>query len=268
MRRSLVVLLALAVTFAFAGGASATAARPSRQGAPVAVLRANQSTNWFGYNQGALEPGKSLFHSITADWTVPTASQHKKGEDEFSSTWAGIGGGCVDASCVVTDNTLIQAGTEQDVVSGKAQYSAWWEIIPLPGITITNMTVAPGDHIHLDIHETLPEIWSITLKNVTRNQTFNQTVPYPSTYGSAEWINETPLILGTNAGFAALPNLSTTVFDGGTANGVNPHLTAAEEMQLVNGNTNKVYAVPSAPDSDTDGGALCAWATSCAVPSS
>jgi hypothetical protein len=269
MRRSLVVFPVLGLTVALVGGPSGTpAGRTAVRHAPIALLKANQSTNWFGYNQGALEPGKTLFHSITANWTVPTASQHKKGEDEFSSTWAGIGGGCVDASCLVTDNTLIQAGTEQDVIGGKAQYSAWWEVIPAPSITI-NMTVAPRDRMHLDIHETVPnsELWSITLSDVTRHETFTQTVPYPSTYGSAEWIEETPLLIGTNAGFAALPNLTKTVFDLGTANGANPHLTAGEEMDLVTQN-GKVYSVPSAPDADTDGGGLCAWATSCSTPSS
>jgi len=272
MRRSSIVLPILALTAALMGGVSSSAAGPSpvRHGAPIAVLKASQSTNWWGYNQGALESGKSLFHSITANWVVPTASQHTKGEDEYSSTWGGIGGGCLDTSCLVTDNTLIQAGTEQDVIGGQPQYSAWWELIPAPGITITNMKVAPGDSMHLDIHEVVKntEVWSITLTNVTRGQTFKKTVPYTSTYGSAEWINETPLIIGANAGFAALPNLSTTPFDNGTANGANPHLTAAEEVQLANANTGNVYSVPSAPDSDTDGFNACAWATSCATPSS
>jgi Peptidase A4 family len=276
MRRSLAVLPLLALVAALTGGVSTlaegspTAAAPAHHGAPIAVLKASQSTNWFGYNQGALETGKSLFHAITANWTVPRASQHKKGEDEYSSTWGGIGGGCLETSCTVTDQTLIQAGTEQDVVSGKPQYSAWWELIPAPGITITDMKVAPGDVMHLDIHEVITnsEVWSITLTNVTRHQTFNQTVPYTSTYGTAEWIEETPLIIGANGGLAPLPNLTRTAFDAGTANGANPHLTPDEEIQLVNANTNKVYAVPSAPDSDTDGAAVCAWATTCGVPSS
>jgi hypothetical protein len=274
MRRSLVVLPVFAALAALFGTASSVAAGPPsasmpvRHGAPIAVLKASQSENWWGYNQGALEPGKGLFHSITANWTVPTATQHKKGEDEFSSTWAGIGGGCVETSCTVTDNTLIQAGTEQDIVGGKPQYSAWWEVIPAPSITI-NMTVVPGDRMHLDIHEIVKnsELWSITLQNVTRHQTFKQTVPYPSSYGTAEWINETPLLIGTNAGFAALPNLTETVFDNGTVNGKNPQLAAAEAIDLVNAN-GTVYSVPSAPDSDRDGAGMCAWATSCAVPAS
>jgi hypothetical protein len=271
MRRLLVVLPVLAGVVALTGGTAAapSGAAPVHHGAPIAVLKASQSTNWWGYNQGALETGKSPFHAVTANWTVPRATQHKKGEDEYSATWAGIGGGCVESTCTVTDNTLIQAGTEQDVVGGKPQYSAWWELIPAPGITIDTMTVRPGDRFHLDIHEvtTNSELWSITLTNVTRHQTFTQTVPYPSTYGSVEWVNETPLLLGSNAGLAALPNLTKTVFDSGTANGANPHLVAGEAIDLAT-SAGAVYAVPSAPDRDTDGAGLCAWATACTVPAS
>ena len=48
---------------------------------------------------------------------MPTASAHKAKEAEYSSTWVGIGGGCLNTACSVTDNTLIQAGTEQDVAA-------------------------------------------------------------------------------------------------------------------------------------------------------
>src|SRR5439155_19700886 len=81
---------------------------------PGLRANANQSNNWFGYNQGTLEQGGlKQFHSITGDWTVPTVSQHTAGDSEFSSDWIGIGGGCRDASWQVTDNTLIQTGPEQ-----------------------------------------------------------------------------------------------------------------------------------------------------------
>src|SRR3989440_13096463 len=138
----------------FAGfGASAEAA-PLAHGHVVHIVKpgigvnANQSNNWFGYNQGTLEQGGAKqFHSITGDWTVPTATQHTRGQDESSSDWIGIGGGCVDANCMVGDTTLIQTGTEQDVdSSGNGSYSAWWEIIPGPSLTITSMTIHPGDN--------------------------------------------------------------------------------------------------------------------------
>src|SRR5919201_1127519 len=203
---------------------------------PRVGLNAAQSNNWFGYNQGTLEQGGKMFHSITGDWTVPTATQHTNGQDEFSSDWIGIGGGCIDAACTVGDNTLIQTGTEQDVSGGKASYSAWYELIPAPSITITNVSVHPGDHMHASIAETVSgaEVWNITLQNVTTGQTFSTTVPYTSTHATAEWIEETPLIFGTGGvGLAALPNLTNVPFTGATTNGANAGLKASEEIQLV-----------------------------------
>src|SRR5205823_3285261 len=151
-------LLAIVASLALAAGASALSAHGQLlKLAPGTRAHTNQSQNWFGYNQGTLEQGSKLFNSITGDWTVPTASQHTKGQDEYSSDWIGIGGGCVDANCNIGDTTLIQTGTEQDVASnGKASYSAWWELIPAPSLTITNMTVRPGDKMHASIAQTTP----------------------------------------------------------------------------------------------------------------
>jgi Peptidase A4 family len=281
MRRALILLAATSLVAALASatgvvrigpGAADPSAAGVHRGAPIAVLGANHSTNWFGYNQGTLERGGTMFHAITGSWTVPAASEHRmpngSAPDEYSSTWIGIGGGCVDAKCSVGDNTLIQTGTEQDVVGGKPQYSAWWELIPAPSIGIT-MTVRPGDHMHADIHEFVggSEAWSITLTDVTRHETFNQTASYSSSHATAEWIEETPLVVGTNGGFATLPTLTPAVFDPGTVNGGSPHLKASEEILLTSSN-GKVYSVPSAPDRDTDGFTACAWATSCAAPAS
>jgi Peptidase A4 family len=166
----------------------------------------NSNSNWFGYNQGTLEQGSKLFNSITGDWTVPTATQHTAGQAEDSSDWIGIGGGFIDAGCTATDSTLIQTGTEQDVDStGAASYSAWWELVPAPSLTISNMTVEPGDRMHASISEGVrdSDVWRITLQDVTRG-VFTQTAPYASTHATAEWIEETPLEIGTDAGFASL----------------------------------------------------------------
>jgi len=227
-------------------------------------LNANQSSNWFGYNIGTLERGSTLFNSITGDWTVPTATQHTANTAESSSDWIGIGGGCVDSGCAVGSQTLIQAGTEQDVdQSGKASYGSWWEIIPGPSIDTGN-PVSPGDHMHSAISEIVPDsdVWTITLRDVTKGWTFTQTVPYPSDHLTAEWIEETPLLIGTNAGFAALPNLTNPAFSGATVNGVNANLQTPEEMQLIDGNGN-VIGAPSAPNSTHDGFSACTWASSC-----
>ena len=111
------------------------------------------------------------------------------------------------------------------------------------------------------------DVWKITLQDLTRGESFSKTVPYSSTEATAEWIEETPLIIGTNAGFAALPNLTNPVFDLATTNGAPANLQASEEMLLTDSN-GKVIGTPSAPDPDRDGFGACTWSTSCAAPGS
>jgi hypothetical protein len=266
--------LAASVTVALAavavGAGSASAAGLTAHGqllhlAPGAKFHANQSSNWFGYGQGTLEQGSKLFDSITGDWTVPAATQHTSGQAEASSDWIGIGGGCVDAGCTVTDSTLIQTGTEQDVdATGAPSYSAWWELVPAPSISISNMTVSPGDHMHASLSEVVNDanVWNITITDVTKNETFTTTVPYPSTHATAEWIEETPLEIGTDAGFAALPNLTNPAFSSGTTDGSAVKLTSSEEMQLIDSGGN-VIGTPSAPTGGGSGFDACTWATTC-----
>jgi hypothetical protein len=232
---------------------------------PSVGFNAAQSNNWFGYNQGTLEQNGKQFNSITGDWIVPTATQHTAGQDEASSDWIGIGGGCLDAACTVGDNTLIQTGTEQDVSGGSASYSAWWELVPAPSISISGITVHPGDHMHASVAETVAgaNVWNIQLRDVTTGQSFSTTVPYSSTHATAEWIEETPLTFGTSgAGLAALPNLSNTPFSSGTTNGANAGLKASEETKLID-SSGKVIGTPSAPNASANGFTACAWATSC-----
>jgi hypothetical protein len=266
--------LAASVTVALAavavGAGSANAAGLTAHGqllhlAPGLKLNANQSSNWFGYSQGTLEQGSKLFNSISGDWTVPAATQHTAGTAEASSDWIGIGGGCVDAGCTVTDSTLIQTGTEQDVdATGAPSYSAWWELVPAPSITVSNMTVSPGDHMHASVSELVndADVWNITITDITKNETFTTTVPYPSTHATAEWIEETPLEIGTDAGFAALPNLTNPAFSSGAVNGAAVKLTTSEQMQLIDSNSN-VIGTPSAPNAAGSGFDACTWATSC-----
>lgn len=126
------------------------------------------------------------------------------------------------------------------------------------------MTIQPGDHMHADISEVVAgaNLWKITLQNVTRGQTFTTTVPYASTHATAEWIGETPLLIGTNAGLAALPNLTTVPFTGAKVNGAAPNLQATEKILLTD-SAGSVIGTPSDPNDTRDGFSACAWATSC-----
>jgi hypothetical protein len=268
VRRLTVLVSLLLASFAVATASASAALKSHGQLLHLVPhglkANANSSSNWFGYNQGTLEQNGKMFNSITGDWTVPTATQHTAGQDESSSDWIGIGGGCIDAGCTATDSTLIQTGTEQDVSSGTASYSAWWELVPAPSVTISGMTVAPGDHMHASIAETVAgsNVWTITLQDLTRGESFSQTVPYSSTHATAEWIEETPLLIGTNAGFAALPNLTNPAWTSATVNGASAGLKTPEEMDLVDSN-GKVIGAPSAPNATANGFDECTWASTC-----
>ena len=231
------------------------------------------SNNWAGYNVGVLDRGTPLT-SVSAQWTVPTVTAHQSKQNEYSSMWIGIGGGCVDTGCTAADGTLIQVGTEQDVdSSGKASYSAWWETIPAPSVNVA-FSVNPGDKMSATISQgAVPETWNVTITDVTTNQTdhaLTDPMPYTSDYSTAEFITETPVVLdSTGSGFAALPDLKnpTPTFDQAKINGAGAAFTAAERVTLVDSNQNPI-ATPSAPDPDTDGFSVCTWATSCTAPSS
>ena len=231
-------------------------------------VNTNQSSNWSGYNIGADYPQVSAgttFTSITGEWRVPTASQHTSGQAENSATWAGIGGGCVDDACTVTDNTLIQAGTEQDVsATGQASYSAWWEIIPEPQTTVS-LPVKPGNKIKVTISQTSPGMWSIVIKNLSTGKNFTTSTPYSSSMDTVEWIEETPLEIGTTGtGLANMPNLTRVHFFNSAYNGANPKFQAIDELQL--DNNNMIEATPSAPNTAANGFNDCTWATSCPAP--
>jgi hypothetical protein len=218
--------------------------------------------------QGSLEKG-STFHSISADWIVPRARQRVAGEAGYSSSWIGIGGGCLDAACTLFDATLIQAGIGHDVgASGNADYYAWWETIPAPLIR-TDLAVRPGDRVRVEIVESVatPGIWTITIANRDTGRSFTIVLPYTSTYGSAEWVIETPVVISDNGSVTVgpMPDLSVVHFDSAAANGIAAGFVAAERMQLVDFDL-AVIASPSLPDRDADGFNDCSHRKQCPAP--
>ncbi|MBV9601229.1 MAG: hypothetical protein JOZ87_30830 [Chloroflexi bacterium] len=226
----------------------------------IVRLAPHRSRTWSGYNQGMLEKG-TQFHQVAATWTVPTATQHTAGEAEFSATWVGIGGGCIDADCTVTDGTLIQAGTEQNVTAaGRASYSAWWELIPAASRPLP-VVVSAGDSMYVAITEVASSVWTITAQNQTTGQSYSLTTPYTSTYATAEWIVERP----SAGGVSNLPSLSTVHFDMTQTNGGPAGLVASEELQMLD-SKGTTLAEASAPDGDIDGFNICTFAETCAAP--
>lgn len=95
------VSLATCAVAATSASAALTAHGQLLHLAPHGTLNTNTSSNWFGYNQGSLEKGDTLFNSISGNWTVPAATQHTAAQTEDSADWIGIGGGCIDSGCTV-----------------------------------------------------------------------------------------------------------------------------------------------------------------------
>ena len=209
------------------------------------------SSNWSGYV--ATSGG---YTHVSGSWRIPTVTV--TADDRYSSTWVGIGG----------DPTpdLIQAGTEQDSVGGKAVYTAWTEILPQPESVITTMTVSPGDVMNVDIVQTLTALWKITVTDSTTGQSFTRSTPYPSLHTTAEWIHEAPTVGGLIANLAQTSN---AVFDGGLANG-RPIANAGgvTTIALVDQNSGAQVATPGALDSEGDGFQVADGATAPPAPSS
>ena len=68
------------------------------------------------------------------------------------------------------------------------------------------------------------------MKNLTKGWTWTMTTPYASSQDTAEWIEETPVVLDSNGNVSVgpLPKLSTVNFDLATTNGLGAGLKAAE----------------------------------------
>ena len=144
------------------------------------------SLSWAGYIISQNFNSQLGVTAIEASWTVPQVNA--SAGDGYSSAWIGIGG--------QTDKTLIQVGTEHDLVGGQETYTAWYEMLPNFSVTINGLTIAPGDTIVASLTLIVSDTnnWNIQLSDTTNGQAFNKNVVYNSTRSSGEWIVERPTI--------------------------------------------------------------------------
>jgi hypothetical protein len=159
-------------------GAGATALVPATASAaaPATVV----SSNWSGYAVSA-----ARFRRVSGSWKV-AAGSCSGGSATYSAAWLGIGG------FSETSQALEQTGTELDCsASGRAVYSAWYELVPSDAKTI-RMTVRPGDTMSASVDVRGQKV-SIRLRDVTRGSTFSKTLRMSAPdVTSAEWIVEAP----------------------------------------------------------------------------
>jgi Peptidase A4 family len=163
-------------------GALTVAALACLWAAPAVLADTAVSGNWAGY---AAHRSGVHFHTITGRWQVPKGAC-TAGQPGYSSIWVGLGG------YSATSTALEQTGTELDCTrSGRAVYSAWYEIVPAAAHGI-DLGVRSGDlmqaAVTVDGHRV-----TIVLRDLTEHRGFRQTVSAAALdTTSAEWIVEAP----------------------------------------------------------------------------
>jgi hypothetical protein len=204
-----------------------------------------KATNWSGYAQHTKTKG--MFSGVEDTWKVPTVTTTKPGE-QFASDWVGIGG--------YSEDTLVQAGTSEWNDNGRAMYDAWSEVLPQT-VRPFELTIRPGDVIKAIVREISPDVWMMSVKDLTTGKGCVRTVHYRSSGRSAEAIHERPHVAG---GIAKLATTNDVTFDPGTFSTSAPGLPVWEplletlsgaklaEVVMVNNKGTAVLASPSAPN--------------------
>lgn len=178
--RRVLPVVGLSATLALTGGFAIAAASASAQ---TLNTQHEVSRNWSGYVVSS-KSGQS-YTAVSASWNVPKVTS-KTGYG-YSADWVGIGGSKENSKA------LEQTGTSSDVVNGKAEYSAWYEIIPASETTF-NLTVEPGDHMYGRVTVEGSTV-TMSLSDQTTGHSVTKTEhPSETDTSSAEWIEEAPSI--------------------------------------------------------------------------
>ena len=250
--REVVVLLVACA--ALAGAVGARAAPLSAQSTPPLHVRhepreapqkspsGKGSYGWASFNWSGYAITGQTYTSITGSWIVPAAGKTQRTFD-FSSDWIGIDG--------FNNGDLIQTGTGSDYYTGLARYRAWWQILPAGETPISSMVVSAGDVMTASVVKTdsTNNLWTITINDVSRSESYSTVQTYTGPLSSAEWIVEAPTV--SSGAIAPLSHYGTTAFDPGTVNGGSPGLVAADGGAMFQ--RGKQVSTPSVPDSDQDG---------------
>jgi hypothetical protein len=209
----------------YLGGSTAPAPNPS------AVLNGN----WSGYvaAPNLSQPQLNTVTAVSGSWIVPTVTGPSTGTTD-SAVWVGIDG--------YGNGTVEQVGTSENVINGKVQYYAWWEMYSTgkqqPGQPLS-MMIEPGDSISASVQyiSTGVHAGQYYMQIVDNSRSNDSAGVYatsaqyqsPSADRScAEWIVEAPTIPGS--GIAALADFSPVTFTNASAtiNGVSGPINSSK----------------------------------------
>ena len=213
------VAAAIATPAAFATQAAPAAhsARPAQISAAMARQESHnlhkllggtntsvESSNWSGY---AATGATGSFKSVSSSWVQPAVTCTSK--STYSSYWVGLDG--------YSNSALEQTGTEADCVGGKAEYGAWWEVLPAAESPYS-VTVSPGDQLSASVTDNGNGTFTMVLTDSTAGWSKSTTHAGSSGYqdSSAEVIAEATEV---NGQIAKLSDFGTVTFTGATAGG-------------------------------------------------
>ncbi len=192
----------------------------------VATPVTTTSSNWSGY---AVDAAKNSVTAVAGSWIVPSVTGTGT---TYSSFWVGIDGS--------NTNSVEQIGTDSDVINGKPQYYAWYEMYPKASHNIAAFAVSPGDSITASVTYISSGEFQLKITDVTTTHTF-QTIQKKMGVdrSSAEWVVEAP----SGGGVLPLANFGTATFTGGSAtiNGITGPIytawsgTTLEQINMVSG---------------------------------
>ena len=197
------------------------------------------SSNWSGY---AVAGGR--YTTVSASWTQPAVDCSVTATG-WSSFWVGIDGD--------TSNTVEQTGTEADCSSGRAVYSAWYEMYPKYPKTYAD-AVSAGDHFAASVTTDGAGSFTLTLSDTTRGWTQTTAARLKSArLASAEVIAEAP---SSSGGVLPLADFGTVGFAGASVNGapLTSSTPGIDPITMASGST-----VKAQPSSLSNGSFTVTW---------
>jgi hypothetical protein len=148
-----------------------------------------ESENWSGYAVTG-----SSFTQALGSWIVPTVTCSGIGgtPGSYAAFWVGLDG--------YSSSSVEQTGTDSDCNGDTPSYYAWYEFYPKFAVTITSLTISPGDIISAEVNYSGKE-FTITIKDLSTGQSYGESSKVPQAKrSSAEWIAESPSSILSNFG--------------------------------------------------------------------
>jgi hypothetical protein len=210
-----------------------TSSSASNSICPLAASQCLASLNWGGYAVCTPQPECSGLAAapgsvteVQGTWVVPTIV----GSPGFYGNFGSPGTSCSDNENTWYDNsdwvgidgfassTVEQTGTSSDCYYGQVYYYAWYEFYPANSVTISSITVHPGDTITAQVNCVPGAVFATCTTTITDQRSHQSYTSSPTQVpgaetDSAEWIAESAYY----DGFLALTQTTQVQFSDATA---------------------------------------------------